>query len=206
MRWCGVDKDPSIAISAATALGYLSIVEVLDGFSSKWGFSRGDMLANIFGTALFACQQKAWDQQRMALKFSFHLSPFASYYPAELGKNLVSRMLKDYNGQTYWLSFNIGSFLPARSDFPRWLNMSVGYGAEGMIGGHGNPDSVNGLKIPDFQRYRQFYLSPDADLFRVPSSSGIYNAATYLTRFSKIPAPTLEWNRINGFRFHPFYY
>ncbi|HEY4154312.1 MAG TPA: DUF2279 domain-containing protein [Puia sp.] len=206
MRWCGVKKDASIAISSVTALGYMSIVEVLDGFSSKWGFSRGDMLANIFGTALFAFQQKAWNQQRISLKFSFHPTRYAQYYPSELGNNLISRMLKDYNGQTYWLSFNIASFLPAKTDFPYWLNLDLGYGAEGMIGAYSNPDSVKGVKIPDFPRYRQFYFSPDADLFRIPSSSAIYNSASYLTRFSKLPAPTLEWSRLKGLGFHPFYY
>ena len=113
MRWCGVKNDASIAIGSITALGYMSIVEVLDGFSSKWGFSKGDMFANIFGTALFAFQQKAWNQQRISLKFSFHTTGFAQYYSSELGKNLVSRMLKDYNGQTYWLSFNMASFFSA---------------------------------------------------------------------------------------------
>ncbi|HVY74844.1 MAG TPA: DUF2279 domain-containing protein [Puia sp.] len=206
MRWCGVDRDPSIAIGSLTALGYMSIIEVLDGFSSKWGFSKGDMLANIFGTALFAAQQAAWNQQRVSLKFSFHPTMYAQYYPAELGKNLISRMLKDYNGQTYWLSFNIASFLPSKTDFPGWLNASVGYGAEGMIGARSNPDSLNGVKIPDFPRYRQFYFAPDADLFRISSNSGFYNAAAYLTRFSKIPAPTLEWNRIKGLKFRPLYY
>jgi hypothetical protein len=206
MRWCGVKNDASIAIGSITALGYMSIVEVLDGFSSKWGFSKGDMFANIFGTALFAFQQKAWNQQRISLKFSFHTTEFAQYYSSELGKNLVSRMLKDYNGQTYWLSFNIASFLPAKTDFPYWLNLDLGYGADGMIGGYNNPDSLNGIKIPSFPRYRQFYFAPDADLYRIPGSSAVFNTAAYLTRFSKLPAPALEWSKQKGFGFHPVYY
>ena len=42
-------------------------------------------------------------------------------------------MLKDYNGQTYWLSANLKSFFK-KSNVPTWLNISVGYGAEGMFG------------------------------------------------------------------------
>lgn len=206
MRWCGVKNDASIAIGSITAISYMSIIEVLDGFSSKWGFSKGDMIANLIGTALFASQQKAWNQQRISLKFSFHTTIYAQYYPSELGRNLISRMIKDYNGQTYWLSFNLASFLPAKTDFPYWLNMNLGYGAEGMIGARTNPDSVNGVKIPYFPRYRQFYFSPDADLFRIPSSSALFNTAAYLTRVSKIPAPALEWSKEKGIRFHPFYY
>jgi hypothetical protein len=206
MRWCGVNNNASIAVGGLTAIGYMSIIEIFDGFSSKWGFSGGDMLANIFGAALFAAQQKGWNQQRISMKWSFHGSPYAKYYPAELGDNFFSRMLKDYNGQTYWLSFNIASFLPTNTGFPYWLNMSLGYGAEGMIGANSNPAAVNGKSIPEFPRYRKFYFAPDADLFKIPTNSNVYNAAAYLTKFSKIPAPALEWSKIKGFRFIPIYY
>jgi Predicted periplasmic lipoprotein (DUF2279) len=206
MRWCGVKNDASIAVGGLTAIGYMSIVEIFDGFSSKWGFSTGDMLANIFGAALFAAQQKGWNQQRISLKWSFHGSPYAKYYPAELGSNFLSRMLKDYNGQTYWLSFNVASFLPASSGFPYWLNMSFGYGAEGMIGAKSNPAVINGNAIPEFPRYRKFYFAPDANLFSIPTNSSVYNATAYLTRFSKVPSPALEWSGLKGFRFIPLYY
>lgn len=206
MRWCGVQNETSIWVGGLTAIGYMSIVEVFDGFSSKWGFSKGDMLANIFGAALFAAQQKGWNQQRIELKWSFHVSPYAAYYPAELGSNFLSRMLKDYNGQTYWLSFNIASFLPSNSGFPSWLNMSMGYGGRGMIGANTNPDSINGKSIPPFPRYRSFYFAPDADLFRIPTRSSLFNGVAYLTRFSKIPSPSLEWSKFKGLYFHPIYY
>ena len=206
MRWCGVNNNTSIAVGGLTAIGYMSIIEVLDGFSSKWGFSKGDMLANIIGASLFAAQQKGWNQQRISLKWSFHMSPYAKYYPAELGTSFFSRMLKDYNGQTYWLSFNIASFLASNSGFPYWLNMSLGYGAEGMIGARSNPASINGKPIPEFPRYRKFFFAPDANLYSISTNSSFYNAAAYLTRFSKIPAPALEWSKLKGFRFIPIAY
>ncbi len=206
MRWCGVKNDASVAIGSLTGLGYMSIIEILDGFSSKWGFSKGDMLANIVGTAIFAGQQKWWDGQRISFKFSYHATIYPQYQPAELGKNLVSRILKDYNGQTYWLSVNIKPFLSAKNDWPAWLNMSVGYGAEGMIGARKNPDSLNGRLIPAFPRYRQLYLAPDADLMRVSSTGYIFNAAAYLTRFVKFPAPAVEWNTLRQWKFHPVYF
>ena len=49
----------------------------------------------------------------------------------------VERMLKDYNGQTYWLSANLKSFFQG-SNIPAWLNVAVGYGADGMFGGFEN--------------------------------------------------------------------
>lgn len=206
MRWCGVKNDASIAIGSLTALGYMSIIEILDGFSTKWGFSGGDMAANIIGTALFAGQQKFWHDQRISLRFSYHNTIYPQYHPNELGSNFPSKVIKDYNGQTYWLSVNIKSFLSAKNDFPDWLNMSVGYGAEGMLSASRNQPVIDGKAVPTFERYRQFYLAPDIDLMRVSSNSDFFNGAAYFTRFIKFPAPTLEWNTLNRWKFHPFYF
>ena len=206
MRWCGVKTDASVAVGSLTAIGYMSIIEVLDGFSSKWGFSKGDMLANIVGTALFAGQQQFWQSQRIALKFSYHGTIYPSYHPGELGNTWASRILKDYNGQTYWLSLNIKSFLSAKNDFPDWLNMSAGYGAEGMVGARTNPTVVDGKPVPYFPRYRQFYFAPDIDLLRVPTTSHLLSTTAFFTQFIKFPAPTVEWNGLKQWKFHPIYF
>ncbi|HRO47091.1 DUF2279 domain-containing protein [Agriterribacter sp.] len=205
MRWCGVKKNDAIIIGSATALGGLTVIEILDGFSTHWGFSKGDMLANLVGTAIFASQQRWWNEQRVTMKFSAHFSPYAQYHRGELGKSWASRILKDYNGQSYWLSFNVKSFLPASSAFPNWPSVALGYGADGMIGGHSNPDTVKGNLVPQFERTRRFMLSPDADLFRVRSIAPV-DAATYLLKPFKFPAPTLEINSKGKFRFYGLYH
>ena len=125
--------------------------------------------------------------------------------PGELGNNWKSRLLKDYNGQTYWLSFNIRSFLGTVSSFPRWANIAVGYGGEGMTGANENPREKNGISIPEFKRYRQFYLAPDADLYRIESKQPVVNNISYLLRFIKMPAPTLELSQ-QKLKFHPIYF
>jgi len=206
LHWGGVRSGTSAWIGTLTALSFMTMIEILDGHSEKWGFSKGDMLANLAGCLLFEGQQLLWGQQRISLKYSYHGSIFPRYYPAELGRNLPQRMLKDYNGQSYWLSFNIGSFLPANSSFPRWLNAAVGYGAEGMIGGMSNPREVDGRPIPEFKRYRQFYLSFDTDLYRIDGLSPLSTTLLKINRTIKTPAPALEWNEVQGVRFHPFYY
>ncbi len=205
MRWCGVKKNDAILIGSATALGSLTIIELLDGFSTHWGFSKADMLANLVGTAIFASQQRWWDQQRISMKFSAHLSPYAQYYPGELGKSFTSRLLKDYNGQSYWLSFNIKSILPASSKFPAWPAVSLGYGADGMIGGHRNPTEIKGKPVPHFERTRRYMLSADADLFRVRSIAPV-DAATYLLKPFKFPSPTFEINSKGKVKAYPLYY
>ncbi len=205
MRWCGVKKNDAIIIGAATALGGLTIIELLDGFSTHWGFSKGDMLANLVGTAIFASQQRWWDQQRITMKFSAHLSPYAQYQKGELGNSFASRILKDYNGQSYWLSFNIKSFLPSTSRFPAWPALSFGYGADGMTGGHSNPEKIRDNVLPHFERTRRFMLSADADLFRVHSAAPV-DAATYILKPFKFPSPTFEINSKGRAKFYPVYY
>jgi hypothetical protein len=205
-RWGGVRPGTAALIGTGTALAFMTMIEVMDGHSAKWGFSPGDMLANITGCLLFEGQQLLWHEQRISLKFSYHGTIFPKYYPAELGSNLPEKMLKDYNGQSYWLSFNIASFLPASANFPRWLNAAVGYGAEGMIGARDNPTEIDGRPIPPYQRYRQFYFSFDTDLYRIDGLSPLAGSLLELNRLIKTPAPALEWNAPHGFDFHPFYY
>lgn len=206
LHWGGVKPGISALIGSLTSLGFMTMIEVMDAHSEKWGFSKGDMLANLAGVVLFQGQQLMWGQQRISLKYSYHKTIFAKYYPQELGSNAAQSMLKDYNGQTYWLSFNIGSFISSKSDFPKWLNFSAGYGAEGMIGAVKNPTEMNGKKIPEFKRYRQFYFSFDTDLYRINDVSPFANTLLKLNRTFKMIAPTVEFNEVDGVKFHPLYY
>lgn len=104
MRWAGFKSKRSILIGETYGTLYMTTIEIMDGFSSGWGFSWGDELANISGSTLFAVQQYLWSEQRIQLKFSFHQSSYAKYRPDELGSNFAQQIIKDYNGQSYWLS------------------------------------------------------------------------------------------------------
>jgi hypothetical protein len=199
MRWSGVKPGAAIATSALSSVAYMSIIEVLDGFSKEWGFSKGDMIANISGAALFAAQQHWWGQQRISMRVSASFSPYAKYNPGLLGENWASRLMKDYNGQTYWLSVNIRSFLKTNSQFPVWLNAAAGYGADGMIGAEKNPSSINGKEIPAFKRKQQFYLGLDADFNRLDVSPAA-SVPLYLLQFIKTPAPAVEINSEGKFK------
>jgi hypothetical protein len=115
-------------------------------------------------------------------------------------------MIKDYNGQSYWISGNISSFLPAGSKFPKWLNIAMGYGAEGMTGASGNTLNQNGQPVPEFPRYRQFFLSLDVDLTRIPTKSKVLKGIFNVLSFIKIPAPAVEYNTLGQFKVHGLYY
>lgn len=205
LRWAGVKNKKAIWYGGLTGLVYLSTVEAMDGFSKQWGASLGDMAANTIGTALFIGQQLAWNEQKIILKYSFHGSTYSNYNPDQLGNTLPERMLKDYNGQTYWLSANISSLGLQHSKCPKWLNIAVGYGADGMVGADFNPKFINGIAIPERERLRQFYISPDIDLSRIPTKSKTLKLILNTIGFIKIPMPTLEFNK-NGVKFRPLYF
>ncbi len=194
LKWSGVKENKAIWYGGTTGLVYLTAIEVLDGFSKEWGFSPGDEVANILGTSLFIGQQMLWHDQRIKLKWSFHQTNYFKYRPDLLGKNLQENMLKDYNGQTYWISANIKSFLTKESEFPKWLNFAFGYGADGMLGARTNPEIYNGNILPSYKRSKQFYFSADIDLSRIKTKSAFLKTILNVLNFIKIPMPTLEYN------------
>ncbi|MDD3744225.1 MAG: DUF2279 domain-containing protein, partial [Lentimicrobiaceae bacterium] len=202
LRWAGVNEKQAIWFGGSTGFMFLTVVEILDGFSAQWGASPGYLIANGVGTALFISQQLGWKEQRIKLKWSVHLTNYAQYRPNLLGSNLAERMLKDYNGQTVWISGNIGSFLPKDSRFPGWLNLALGYGAEGMTGAVYNPGHHLGKPLPYFDRYRQFYLAPDIDLTRINTRNQTLKTVFKMLDFIKIPLPGLQFSE-KGVKFCP---
>jgi hypothetical protein len=159
----------------------------LDGRSSEWGFSLGDQVANISGYAAYIAQQKFWNEQRITFKFSYSHTDFPMLNPDLLGRNFQQRIIKDYNAQTYWCSFNVHSFLASDAAFPKWMNLSLGYGASGMTRAEMNDYDVN-----NFQRTREYYFSFDADLNRIQWPRKWMKKVARVISFIKLPAPTLE--------------
>ena len=206
-RWAGVPRKKAIWYGGLLGFAFMANIEILDGFSAEWGFSPWDFAANTAGCFMFVGQQLLWDQQRFQIKFSFHQTAYADYRPDLLGETFLQQMVKDYNGQTYWLSGNISSFLPKTSKFPRWINIAVGYGAEGMTGAFSNPETApDGTPIPAFERYRQFYLSLDVDLSRIRTRSKTLHTILSVVNVLKLPFPTLEFNTRGQVLFHPIYF
>lgn len=207
LKWSGVNEKKAVWYGGTLGLLLETSVEVLDGFSSEWGFSSGDMIANVSGSALFIAQQLKWKEQRVLLKYSFCKSDYAHLRPNLLGYNLSEQLLKDYNGQTYWLSANINSFFP-NLNTPKWLNVALGYSVDGLVGGTDNYFEQNNV-IYDYsfiERKRQFYLSLDVDLTRIKTKSKFVNSVFGTFGFLKVPFPAIEFNQGDKTQFKGFYF
>lgn len=202
-RWTGIERKKRIWLGGMSGAAYLTIIETLDGFSQKWGWSWSDFTTNVLGSGLLIAQELSWNDQRIKLKFSFHHKTYTdpmlnARSDALFGQGFGTRMLKDYNGQTYWASINLKPFF-RNADFPDWLSLSLGYGAEGMFGGRENfaKDETGAILFDrrDILRYRQWYLSPDIDLSKIKThKKAVKLVLNFLSAF-KFPAPSLEFSR-----------
>ncbi|WP_126246523.1 DUF2279 domain-containing protein [Chitinophaga rhizosphaerae] len=208
-RWTGLPRKQQIWIGGLSGFAYQSVIEVLDGSSRNWGFSWADMAANTAGSAAMIGQELLWNEQRIQFKFSW--SPVK--YPDPVlqrrandiyGVNVLERILKDYNGQTYWASVNLSRFFPD-SGLPKWLNISFGYGADGLYDAYENVWDVAEGHQADYshiRRVRQFYLSADIDLTRIPTRRKGIKVLLQALNMIKIPAPALELTSAGRFRAH----
>ena len=124
-EWSGLNHKKSAIIGAAFSFGYMSTFEFLDATNVQWGFSWSDILFNSIGTLSYFSQEYFFNEQYVKLKFSYHESGLAQYRPNILGSTISSRLLKDYNGQTYWLSFNPLYFFKKESSSPSSDNMAL---------------------------------------------------------------------------------
>jgi len=199
-KWSGISEKKAILYAGLSGPGFLTVIEILDGFSQDWGWSWGDMGANVFGGSLFVAQQLGWHEQRIDFKFSVHKINYATNQLTTranklFGSALPERFLKDYNAQTYWLSANLKSFFK-QSNLPAWLNVAVGYGGSGMFGafenlGHDTNGTTN-FDRRDIKRYRQWYLGPDIKWSRIKTKSKFLKTVLYVMDGIKFPLPGLE--------------
>jgi len=221
-RWTGLSKNKSMWTGMIMSTVFQSTIEVMDGFSAKWGFSGYDVGANILGLTAFGIQQHLWDNQKIKLKMSslpqsYAQNPIISESGLAqtsleertnqlFGDNYFESFLKDYNAQTYWASINVHDFLNTGNKWPQWLNIALGYGAQNMYGGYENNWEYLGeryvLDSNKFPRYSQFYLGFDVDMEKIKTKNHFFRTVLSVFNIFKIPSPALEVNTLGEIKFH----
>jgi VanZ family protein len=202
----GLPTKKSYLFGSLAGAVLLLPIEIFDGFSSAYGASWSDLAANTLGASFFLGQSLLWQEVRIHPKFSFHQTEMAPLRPNTLGHQLHEEFLKDYNGQTYWLSLDLYSFMKSENKFPKWLNIAVGYGANNMLYAR-QEQNLSAGQVP----YRQFYLALDLDLshYRLPPTrftNKILNGALYVVNMVHLPAPTVSFSQQQGFQWHWMYF
>lgn len=183
-------------------------IEILDGFSLNYGASPADLLANGLG-GLFCYYHVTYKVLTDTLpKFSFHATAFNIIRPELLGSNIFQQVIKDYNGQTYWLTVDVNKILN-RKVLPSWLLITIGYGTDGLLGGHDNVWQSKDGEAKDYStvtRTRRFFISVDVNANNLRERNKLFNYLVAPFVLLKFPAPALEINFEQGIVFHPIYF
>ncbi len=203
-KFAGIKDKNAALIGSSVSLFYLTTLEFFDGFSAKWGFSFYDMGANVIGTSV-AYLKNTGILKNINLKYSWHNTKYPAYRPDILGNTIFEKMLKDYNGQTYWLSINLPKKLFSDSS-SNWLCLSFGYSIDGFTGGKANYFDSNLINPPVFKRIGEFYFSVDIDPEKLNIRSKFLKKLLKFLNVIKIPAPAIGITTNGHMQLKAFYF
>lgn len=201
----GFSKRDALWYGATLGAVLQTPIEIMDGLHEGYGFSLGDIAANTMGSAIVFSQAAIFNEQVVKFKFSYWESSYSRKANGYLGTTTLNRVLKDYNGHTYWLSIPINKIV-VNSYIPQWVCISAGYGANGMYGEFKNINEYNGITIPKTERYRQYLLSLDIDWTKINTRSKFLKVILKGLTFVKLPFPAIEFNSKNQFKGYWLYY
>ena len=219
--WSGQSNKKALTHAALISLGFQTSIEIMDGFSSEWGFSVADFGFNLLGTGSYIMQEKYWGHQKFKLKFSYwpisysnepllfenaHQITTAQARANELfGKSPIEKFLKDYNAQTVWISFDLDKIFPNWKG-PGWLDLALGLGAQNMYGGFGNAWEHNNIPVyldrSQYVRGKQFVLALDYDLSSIDTKSAFLKTILDGLNLLKWPSPAIEYSTEGQWTFH----
>ncbi len=199
-RWAHHEQKKAALYGALTGIVLMTPIEILDGFSENYGASTGDIYANLLGVGFFLGQEMLWKEDRIKVKFSYSPTSYPEYRPELLGSNPMESLLKDYNGHTYWLSFDSYLLTGKKHNWMKWINPAFGAGADGMVYSDETANNRRG-----YESYRQWYFSIDPNLSHLKTRSKLLNTLIFLIDGIKIPSPALEFSR-GEVHFHPLFF
>jgi hypothetical protein len=130
LEWGGFTRTGSIVSSTLLTTAFFSAVEVKDAYHLNYGFSAGDIIANLAGqgTALALMLSPSLDE---AISVKLQYFPSSDFFHA-LSTEGPLNTPEDYTGQTFLLSYHLAS-LPLVKQTPslgllRYVDLSLGYG------------------------------------------------------------------------------
>lgn len=125
-QWAGHSQPQAIQLAGITSATLSVGVEILDGFTEKYGFSPEDVVMNLtgIGAGIILDKYPYWDNL---------LDLRLKYWPSDDARRLNEYdPFTDYSGQTYLLITKASGILPLRQKkWLRYLEFAVGYGTRG---------------------------------------------------------------------------
>lgn len=190
---CVTDRK-AVWWGAAHAAAFQLQIEIWDGMQAKYGFSPPDVVANTAGAGLVVAQH--YEPRLRAVKptISYLQTAASKKFGRAQGSEL--RPTTDYSGQTYWLSVDVESLLPApaRRWWPGLLRASLG---------HSITDYVNPVNGAGLVGRREWVLSLDVDPEKLPGSHPVWRRVKHELSHYRFPAPALVLTpRARGVRWY----
>ena len=148
----GNSPESSLRIATITTWSAMAAMEVIDGYSRDYRFSREDLIANTVGVALGYLMETQPALDRLVdLRFAYRASPLSNWDPPG-----------DYAGQCFHVAFKADG-IEALRDVPvlKYLELNVAYGAPGV-------DTPDEWMLHDFAlRRREVFLGVSLNLSRL---------------------------------------
>jgi len=209
-RGAGFNKKNAIILTATNTMLIGFTKEWIDAHIDVGGFSWIDMLSNMVGVGGALYQEHLWNHQKIIFKYSYRDSPWAQYNPSELGANQFTRMFRDYNAITFWMSTPLSTFINIHSDRSNlgWkdiVSISFGYGVNGMLSQKDNTsiELLHGLE--EIFRIREYTLALDLHLSNIPTKSKVLKNLFFVLDHIKIPLPSIQYSSDRNLKFYAFY-
>jgi hypothetical protein len=157
-RWGGFSAPTSIWLGSLTGFVFMMQIEITDGFYKAWGFSYYDLMANIIGSGYSALQQ-FYPETLKGIRFKLSYSRTEAYKRG-LYSSVSKSWMDDYEGFTWWMTFNIYDIVPRRwrDSYPGWL------APWGIAIGHG----VKDIAADIFNGRRELFIGLDFDITKIP--------------------------------------
>ncbi|MBD3290430.1 DUF2279 domain-containing protein [candidate division KSB1 bacterium] len=179
-NWVGYKKSTSKIIGTTLSFIMMSEIEIYDSFFEEWGFSLADFSANALGAYSPYLSEKYPLLKQFKLKMSYHASEQF---------NSEDSFIKDYQGMTFWLAYQIKHVLPknVQENLPDYLNIAIGYGVDKP---HGNVE---------------IYLAPDINLTRlIKTENPVFRKLIHFLDY--IHVPMFTWKLTPQSKFYYLYF
>ncbi len=184
-NWVGFSPKISSFWGAGISIFYeVGIVELTDGFTTRWGFSPSDAVMDIVGAFFPVAQEYLSSLKMITFKWSYTPSGYTWLDYLRVG-SLKDALYKkqfhtDYEGMIFWMSFEFKKLLPqeVKRFIPNFLNLAIGYSVKDInYAGRG---------------YSEIYIALDYNLLKVNTGSKFLNGVIRTLNYIHFPAPTLK--------------
>lgn len=124
-EWAGNSQSDALTLAAWTMAGTYTAVEVIDGFSKEWSFSKEDAVMNLLGVGAALLLEKKPELDRL-------VDLRLQYWPSA-DNDRQFEPFGDYSGQTYLIVLKANG-MPAfqNHSLMRYVEFAAGYNARGF--------------------------------------------------------------------------